>query len=317
MFKWWNEYWFRPASLFNLAVCRVIIVGYQLYYHGTKYENYIGAAALPEFLYDPLLVLELFLGPFGAAGAAYRPGQEMLIAVYWLTLGAGLAAWLGLFTKPTLWIFALGSLFLQGHAYSYGEMHHPEALMMIALVILAMSPAGKELSIDDVWRKTRSKAVGVRDYLYSLGEEKSAFARWPLLLIQVLFALVYLDAGLSKMEEAGLDWMNGYTLQYYLAQDAMRWGSDLGLWLSHHHILAEIMSWGVVIFELTFFLVVIFPWLAMLYIPIGVSIHTGTYIAMAAPFFTYIVLYSVFVPWNYMFINMKVGRIAKNRESYR
>lgn len=297
MIGWWEKYWFKEAPIFNLAVCRIIIVGYQLYLFSSGYEHYVDAAKLPSFLYDPLVILKMFVGPFGAA---YRPGQEVLIVVYWVALGAGVAAWLGLFTKPTLWIFALGNLFLQGHVYSYGEMHHPEALMMISLVILAMSPAGAELSIDDYWRKAQSKAIGVRGYLSSLGAE-SMFARWPLLLIQVLFALVYMDAGLSKMEEAGLDWVNGYTLQYYLARDAMRWGSDLGLWLSQHHTLVEIMSWGAVSFELTFFLVLIFPWLAILYIPIGISIHTGIYITMNAPFFTYIAIYSVFVPWSYVF----------------
>lgn len=225
MMKKWNEYWFQPASLLNLAVCRCIIVGYQLYLFGTGYQNYIDAASLPEHLYDPLLVLELFIAPFGTA---YRPGAEVLVVVYWVTFAAGWLALIGLITKPSLWLFALGNIFLQGHVYSYGEIHHPEALMMIALVILAMSPAGEVLSVDDLWKKMRSKATSLRGYLYSLGQEKSAFARWPLLLIQVLFALVYLDAGLSKMEEAGLDWVNGYTLQYYFARDAMRWGSDLG-----------------------------------------------------------------------------------------
>lgn len=297
MKKWWNKYWFQSAPVFNLAVCRIIIVGYQLYLFSSGYQHYIEAATLPGFLYDPLPIVELFISPFGAA---YRPTEAVLIVVYWVTFGGGIAAWLGLFTKPTLWIFASGNLFLLGHAYSYGEIHHPQALMLIALVILAMSPAGRELSIDDYWRKARSKALGISDYLSSLGE-KSVFARWPLLLIQVLFALIYLDAGLSKMEEAGLDWVNGYTLQYYFARDAMRWGSDLGLWLSQHHVPVEIMSWGAVLFELTFFLAVIFPWLAVVYIPAGISIHTGIYITMRAPFFTYIALYSVFVPWNYVF----------------
>ena len=47
------------------------------------------------------------------------------------------------------------------------------------------------------------------------------FAAWPLRLIQILFALVYFDAGLSKLHASGLDWVNGYTLQYYLATDAI------------------------------------------------------------------------------------------------
>lgn len=311
MVRYWDEFWFRSAPLLNLAMCRLIVVGYQLYRHVGGYKYYLAVTRAPEVLYDPLPVLELFIWPFGAA---YRPGQEVVIVVYWVTLGAGVAAWIGLYTKPNLWIFALGNVFLTGHNYSYGEYHHPSALMLIALVILAASPAGKVLSIDDFWRKRRSKVAGVRDYLYSLGEEKSVFARWPLLLIQILFGLVYLDAGLSKMEEAGLDWMNGYTLQYYLAQDALRWGSDLGLWLSQHHTLVEILSWGAALFELTFFFVLFFPILAILYIPIGIAIHTGIYITMSAPFFTYIALYSVFVPWRIAFKKLigKTERAVEN-----
>ena len=46
-------------------------------------------------------------------------------------------------------------------------------------------------------------------------EEQSAFASWPILLAQWTFALVYLSAFLEKLVFiGGLDWLNGYTLQY-------------------------------------------------------------------------------------------------------
>lgn len=299
MIEKWNEYWFRSAPLFNLAVCRIIIVGYQLYVLSNGFASYIEPASLPPFLYDPLPALKLFLWPFGEG---VRPSAGLLIAVYWTTLCAGVTAVIGLITKASLWIFALGNIFLQAHVYSYGDYHHPEALMMIALLILAMSPAGGELSVDDFWKKRQFNSLGLRDYLGSLGEKTSEFARWPLLLISILFGLIYLDSGLSKIAESGLDWMNGYTLQYYMAQDALRWGSDLGRWLSNQHTLLEAFSWGTMLFELTFFTVVIFPFLSIIYIPIGILMHVGIYLTMSAPFFHFIALYSVFVPWNNLLI---------------
>jgi len=54
---------------------------------------------------------------------------------------------------------------------------------------------------------------------------------------------------------------------------------------------------GALLFELTFFVVLIRPSLAWLYLPAGVMMHTGIYLTMKAPFFQYIALYSVFVPW--------------------
>ena len=42
----WTTYWFRPAPLFNLAVCRIFIVAFQLFY--LINNNYI--SKLFEFL---------------------------------------------------------------------------------------------------------------------------------------------------------------------------------------------------------------------------------------------------------------------------
>lgn len=306
MIERWNRYWFEPAPVINLAVCRIIIVGFQLYILATAYGYFMEPASLPEFIYDPLPALELFIWPFGAE---YRPSYEVLAATYWATFGGGIAALIGIFTRPSLWVFALGNIFLQAHIYSYGDFHHPEALLMIALVILALSPAGRVLSVDD-WRAgPKEEHKNFWSYLTSAGKEKSVFARWPLVLIQVMVAIAYFDAGMSKVEESGLDWINGYTLQYYLAQDAMRWGSDLGLWLSQQHLLVQVMSCISLLFELTFFLVLLFPPLAFLYIPLGIGFHTGIYLTMKAPFFTFMALYAAFVPWSVVW--RKVHQHAK------
>ena len=109
--------------------------------------------------------------------------------------------------------------------------------------------------------------------------------------------------------------MNGYTLQYYLASDAMRNDMPLGWWLSQHHVLSQLLSLATVIFEGTFFLVLIFPILAFIYVPVGIAIHTGMYLTMKANFFQWIAVYSVFVPWSKLFkISFRRHYLEQERE---
>lgn len=293
----WNRYWFSPSPLVNLAACRIFVVGYQLQHlvrldHG---EVLARQASLPDFMYDPLPVLHALIWPFGWT---YRPGLEVLEAVYWVAVAAAALAVVGLFTRVSLVVLAVTSVFLQAHAYSFvGDVHHSQALLLIALAVLALGPSGKVLSLDRLRRRRRPGGGGTEPEDQGLLEAESEHARWPLLLITWTLSLAYLSAAVSKLQNAGWDWMNGSTLQYYLIRDGLRWDSALGVWIGEHHHVAELLSWMTVAFEGTFFLVLLLPALALVYVPIGVAMHVGIYLAMKAPFFEWAVLYSAVVPW--------------------
>lgn len=294
----WKRYWFGDAPLFDLAICRILIVGVQLLVllPIATYETDLAAlAALPRELYDPLPLLHVLVAP---VDWNLRPSLALLVWAYRLTLAAGFAALVGLFTRVSLGLFAIGNLFLQAHAYSYGDFHHPEGPLMLALVILALSPAGGTLSIDDLRRRLRDNAARVRFRPSRLLDRTSRFALWPLRLIQWVLAIVYLSAAFHKLQTAGLDWMNGYTLRYRFVQDGLRWGSELSLWFATHQTLAEVLSWATVLFEGTFVLAVIFPALAWVYLPTGAAMHTGILLTLRAPFVHWVALYGVFVPWS-------------------
>jgi predicted DCC family thiol-disulfide oxidoreductase YuxK/uncharacterized membrane protein YphA (DoxX/SURF4 family) len=293
----WEQYWFRPAPLFNLAVTRIIAVGYLIVWQiGTNFHanKLILSAYKPDFLYHPLPVVRLFL-----LGSAYRPSPAWLSLIWVISLVAGLLALIGFKTRFSLLLFAAANLFMTGFVYSFGEFHHTEALLLIALLALAFSPCGAVLSLDDWLERQRRSAERRQFEPLAITRETSAFARWPLLLVKWLFVLVYFSAMLSKVLSGGglAAWTNGYTLQYYLMQDGLRWGSDLGVWLSHHTALVSLLSWMTLLFEGTFALAVLFPALAWIYIPFGAAFHTGIYLIQRAPFFSFIALYAVFVPW--------------------
>lgn len=290
----WNQYWFRPAPLFDLAVARIIIVGTQLAIVWIA-GPYVEHAALPDAMYDPIPILHILVAPLGWM---FRPSLEMTEVIRWAVFAAGVTSIIGLYTNFSLLVFAWGNIFLMAYKYSFGDFHHPEGLMMIGLVMLALSPAGRALSIDDLRRRIRRSSSERKFERYSLTGDMGIFARWPLLSIRWLFAFAYSSAAYYKFTVGGADWLNGYTLQWYILQDAFRWDSAVGLWLGQQHGLSLVLSWFSVIFEGTFFLVLIVPALAWIYIPAGIGLHTGIYIAMGAPFFQWIGLYAVFVSWS-------------------
>lgn len=306
----WCAYWFRPAPLADLAVVRLMAVGLQLWLLLRLDQQVLFAEleALPAAMYEPLAVLRVLTAPFGWR---VRPTSDVLQAVYWLTVAAGFLAFVGYRTNAALAVFAAGNVAIQAYRYSFGEIHHPEALMMMALGLLALAPSGARLSVDDLRRRLASVRRERRVAPFHPLDGESAFARWPLLTVRWLFALVYLSAAWSKLATAGLDWANGYTLQFYMLRDGLRWDSPLGVWLGEQHLIARIASLGSLGFEATFWIVLAVPALAAVYVPVGIGFHAGIYLVQRAPFFQFVALYAVFVPWTAL--ARAAGRAAERR----
>jgi hypothetical protein len=296
--NWWKKYWFPSASLFDLAVARIVIVGCQLillvFFHYYNMDRLHFLSSLPDSLYDPLPIVQVMLWPFGNP---YRPSLDILKVIYYITLVVGAGGLLGFKTNYCLLTFALTNIFLQAFSYSFNDWHHPEALMMLALLVLALSPSGRVLSVDNLWDQLRWNFKTRKIKVFkNIIDKTSIFARWPLILLRWLFALIYLSAALNKVGRAGFDWVNGYTLQYYLLRDGL-WDSNIAVWLAHRPTLVWITSLTTLIFEGTFCLVLLFPKLAWFYVPMGVMFHLAIYVMMGAPFFQFIAIYAVFVPW--------------------
>lgn len=202
---------------------------------------------------------------------------------------------------------------LYAHAYSYREFHHPYAALVIALWVLALGP----ITSDGSWERLIARgreAVRTRQLRPHRSEaDARPLIRWPLRLIQWVLVLIYLSAGISKLINGGLDWLNGHTLAYYISQDGIEWfgGTGPGMWLTQYPSILSLLSVGTLVFELTFVLAVLFPRLAWVYVAGGTALHTGIYIMQRAPFFQFILLYIVFAEAVHPTIN--VARAATRR----
>lgn len=298
--KIWDDYWFYPSPLFSLALCRIIIVGFQFYYLLSRdyWHNVLARTDIPTINFSPLPIFQFLNYPFPWD----NPPTFFLMFVLWGAFATCITSLLGLRTRLSLLVCAISNLYIQTYLYSFGQFHHGEAILLIALFLFALAPSGDALSIDDLNRRLRKNIKAKRFQAFSVVRGVSPYARWPLLVIQWLFSFIYFSAALNKVNLDGpglfsAQWMNGYTLQYYLIRDGSQWGSDLGVWLGQYHIPAIISSWFAVLFEATFLLVIPFPKLIWVYIPLGVFLHIGIWMAQRAPFFNYLAVYSVFIPW--------------------
>ena len=310
----WRGYWFNDAPYFDLAFIRVLIVGLQCFLLLSKvFDGLVYVIGLDDALYAPLPLFRIFMLPWGWDA---RPDGEWMIGAFWLTLAFGALSFVGLMTNVSLILFAVGNLFLQAYNYSFGDFHHPEAVMMIALLAFALSPCGKVLSVDSVLRKRRT--VGTSPVL-SLLDYKGPHAGWPTKFMQWFFPLMYLSAVVGKARLGGLDWVNGYTLQYYMVHDSLRKGDnlELALWLSSHHDMILLAQAIVLAFQATFFLVVPFPKLRWIYLPIGLLFHLSNYWILKADFPQWIALYAVFIPWSEVIKYLAAARVVPDRADVR
>jgi hypothetical protein len=310
--KAWNRYWFADTACVNLAVLRIATC-FILLFHVVIFHDYTDALAerfaYDDSLYRPLMILKLMNAPFGLLAGAedlgrVRPPDFVVRVIFILTVAAGLTGLVGIMSRLSALVAAAGFTYIQAFVYSFGDFHHPEAILAFALGAVALAPCGNVLSVDNWLRARRGQQT------YDLLDE-SPYAGWSIKLIQWFFVLMYLSAVWAKIENGGLSWMNGYTLQFFLAQDGMRWGSDLAVWASQYHLLIMLGQIGVILFQATFALEVIFPVLRWIYVPVGLLMHTMIYVLLRAPFFIWAAMYVVFIPWDDIVRRLRAGQVER------
>ncbi len=299
-----ERHWFAPAPLSDLALVRIVLAGSQLISlldsGPSSLRGQLWLSHAPAERFVPLPVLKVLMLPFGPWGT--RPDPMFLHAVWLGSVCFAVLAILGLYTRLALLLLAAGSTLLIAHSYSYGETHHAQALRIIALWARVLSPSGRALSVDAVRARVRGAMQFMR--FEPVGAEMSDNARWPLRLIQWLLVLSYLSAAAFKLTLGGLDWLNGYTLAYYLVADAVRWGQEYtsvpigfrtAILIAHFPLLCAMIAAGALLFEATFSVAVLVPRTAWLYVLAGTLMHSGIYFLQRAPFFQFIALYIAFV----------------------
>jgi uncharacterized membrane protein YphA (DoxX/SURF4 family) len=291
MLKWrqaWNAFWFPETTTLYLAICRIVVVATQLWWFFPPTERNIELLKWNTEFVDPqfFIVAIATIFPYDLV---FTP--ESFAVIRWVTIVAGLTAIIGLFTRISVLVFALGIWFFVAHRYSYSDIHHPEGVFCIFLLLLAFVPSHEHLSLDAWLRRRRRKAP------HRWQMEKRSTVIWPLKLVHALLAITYFSTGISKLMYGGLQWLNGYTIQTYIFKDALERGRPLGLWIANQHELSILLSIYTVLFELCFPISIFVPRTLPFFLVGGILFQIGLYTMAGHPFFQHIVLLSLLLPF--------------------
>jgi hypothetical protein len=121
-------------------------------------------------------------------------------------------------------------------------------------------------------------------------------AGWSLFTIKVVVAQIYFASGLMKLLNPGWRWADGSTLRAKLVAAHLRFDGAAELALASRPGWCRVVATAVLVFELTFWLVLPVPVLAWIYLPLGLAFHTGTAVLMRIHYWIYVVpAYLVFV----------------------
>jgi hypothetical protein len=112
--------------------------------------------------------------------------------------------------------------------------------------------------------------------------------RWELILIKIGIVQIYLSAGIQKLRQSGRGWYNGKVLQAYLLENYLWSDKAYAYQLAKQPKLCSLLSTFTLIFELTFWVVIFFPSLSLVYVGIAFFFHLGILVTMGINYLKYL-----------------------------
>jgi hypothetical protein len=195
-----------------------------------------------------------------------------------------------------LFLFSGGILLISLCAVTAGVF--PRFFVLIALLcyFFYFMPI---MSLAHIQRKTNLLPLVLLIFLISPSTGRPIHApgtAWELTLVKVAIAQLYFSAGLQKVRNSGLNWINGKTLQAYLLENYLWSDQKAGLQLALKPQLCMLASILVLFFELSFWIIIPVPALTPVYVTGAVLFHIGTLVAMRINYLKYLLpVYTVFL----------------------
>lgn len=207
---------------------------------------------------------------------------------------------LGRFALPSLTArrFALLGIVLVVSLMGAALNFAPRISLFVALLcyFLYFNPI---LSLAYVQRKTNLAPIVLLVLMFAPAINaplQAASPFWPLFLIKLTVALMYFSAGLQKLRRGGLKWCNGRSLQAYLFEHYLWADTQRALTLARRPRVCMALSSMLLLFELTFWVVLLLPQLTVVFLAAGIAFHIGTALTMRINYLKYLSpVYMVFV----------------------
>lgn len=191
-----DRWYYQPAPATRLGLVRILVGTFALAYLLLRYSHLTGYASFSDGQFEPVGPVALLTGPVSSSLL------EITVLASILAGAAFVAGWRFSVSGP---IFAFLLLCVLSYGNSFGQIFHTENLLVLHVIVLALSPAADALALD-------AKPAAVSHGRYG----------WPLRLMCVLTVLTYFISGMTKLQNAGLDWVTTDVLRNYIAYDNLR-----------------------------------------------------------------------------------------------
>ena len=194
---------------------RVLVGLYGAIYFTVRLPYWLSFANHRAVRFDPVGILWWMEAPLPAG--LYR-------ALVLLTAVGAILFFLGLWYRVAAPVFAILLFFVLSYVNSWGTVLHTDNLWLVDVVILAAAPAADAISLD----ARRAGLAGVSHFKYG----------WPIRLLCWVCVTAYFLAGLAKLKNSGLGFIEGESLRNYVAMDNVRklelgspYYSPLAVWI--------------------------------------------------------------------------------------
>ncbi len=302
----WNRFWFEPVSADNLGLCRIILYGSIFLFYLLSPVLFKSWGWHADF--TPWgKVSSVFWTPVWLFRTLHLPqlSTTSLIAVqtvWWLALAMSCVGLLTRFSTSISFIFGA---YLFGLPNNFGRIHHLDHLLLWAFLVMAFSRCGDAWSVDVLIRKARARTAAAEKELAPSGEYT-----WPVHLIWVISAMVYFEAGVSKLRHSGINWITSETMGnfllrgYYHVSDSEPLTS-WGLFIARYHWLSSTVAACSLLLEVGFVIALFSRRARWVLVPGIVAMQMGIALFMGPNFYQMMMCQALWVPWDRV-----VGSIA-------
>ncbi|GJM09378.1 MAG: hypothetical protein DHS20C11_16540 [Lysobacteraceae bacterium] len=261
-------------AILRIAVCSILAIN-------AAWEDLASSALIPIEFQRNMGVIELLEWVPGFVPLTQSPSALaawQIATCLLLVLGA-----LGLFTRWTLPLAAIGALVMGGILRQYSHLFHTMLLPMWMLFFLCFYRCADRLSLD--------RKIG---WVHRSSPASAAHYAWGFYLCMIVMAVTYMSTGTSKIINGGADWFLGGTLKTYVLLDALgnqQFSNDLAASLLQtpewiFDVLAFVAMYG----ELFYILVLFFAWARIVFPLLMLGLHLSIFLLMNILFFDLIAL---------------------------
>lgn len=216
----WQKFWFEPDHAVNLAVARIIVATHALWHLMSR--DYAAMAQIPE-LWAAVPPMQRWRYLIFDDLSALEPSLQLLAGLALVGAIAGIYPRLSCFVAGVL-LYHLAPL----ETVFWGQQQPTGRGMTLAAPLLIILSASRSADRLRLWPRDSGESPISWEY------------GWPLKLMWLLVAQMYLFAFISKMAMTGPSWAApDHMRRWFIAFNVSDWWrfQEAGLWIANHPTL--------------------------------------------------------------------------------